>query len=110
MLLIKKTRGTGYALYILSCRKMYKKAETGGVGEPLIITTAELPVAPSGQVRLRLSYSGICHSDIHIVEDKFNIAKILGKNEFFRTEVKSAEDSYDCPVSHHTLSRLRVYR
>jgi len=56
----------------------YKRAETTKANEPLKIVSGEIPVPPPGCVRVKLAFSGVCHSDVHLISDWFN----LGEEKF----------------------------
>ena len=58
-----------------------KKAETTGAGQPLRLVTTEVPKPPQGGALVKTTFTGICHSDIHINNDtsRKDVLKGAGK-------------------------------
>ncbi len=50
-----------------------KRAEMTGVNKPLEIVTRDIPTPPEDGCIVRTTYAGVCHSDIHLLEDKFEL-------------------------------------
>ena len=50
-----------------------KRAELTGVNKPLEIVTCDIPTPPEDGCIVRTTYAGVCHSDIHLMEDKFGL-------------------------------------
>ena len=48
-------------------------AEITDAGCPLVLVTKEIPRAPNRGFLLKTLYAGICHSDIHFIEDETNL-------------------------------------
>ena len=57
---------------------MYKKAEIAGKGEPLNFVTSPAPETPPGMVRVKTAFAGVCHSDLHIINDDLGTFKTYG--------------------------------
>ena len=49
-------------------------------GQPLDVTTQPRPVAPEEGCLLRTLYAGVCHSDLHFLEDNL----VVGEGKVFR--------------------------
>ena len=49
-------------------------------GQPLDVTTRPRPVAPEEGCLLRTLYAGVCHSDLHFLEDEL----VVGDGKIFR--------------------------
>ena len=48
---------------------MGKRWVINGAKEPLRPEDYEVPDVPPGKVRIRIAYSGVCHSDLHVKND-----------------------------------------
>ena len=56
-------------------------AQTAGVfgsGRPLRIKTIAKPLLPPDMVRIKVAYAGICHSDLHLLDEVPLMEKELG--------------------------------
>lgn len=58
---------------------MYKRAEVVAPGEPFRMVEGEVPSPKPGCVRVRLAYSGVCHSDVHLCDDQLGFCHTYGK-------------------------------
>ena len=50
-----------------------KRAELVGANQPLEIVTRDIPIPPEEGCLVKTTFSGICHSDLHLIEDKFDL-------------------------------------
>lgn len=65
-------------------------AEIVGAGQPLQIVTRDFPETPPDGVLLKTHYAGVCHSDIHFLDDELELGNgevvrardILGKKKW----------------------------
>ena len=48
---------------------MMRCAEIVSAGAPLQLKSRPVPVAPPGGLVVKTSFSGVCHSDVHIADD-----------------------------------------
>ena len=55
-------------------------AQITGPGQPLEIGTKDLPEIPPDGLLLKTQYAGVCHSDIHFLDDELDI----GGGQIFR--------------------------
>ena len=46
-----------------------ERAEITDANKPLKVTKSPVPAPPPKGARLKTVYAGVCHSDIHIIED-----------------------------------------
>jgi len=58
---------------------MQTRAEIIGKGEPLHLVTSSVPVPPPGMVRIKTAYAGVCHSDLHIVNNDLGHFETYGE-------------------------------
>ena len=59
---------------------MMERAEITGPDAPLAIKQYPIPQAPPGGLLLKTEYSGICHTDLHLIRDEVS----LGEGKFWR--------------------------
>ena len=57
-----------------------ERAEITGAGEPLAVKKYPMPSAPAKGLLLKTLYSGICHTDLHLIHDQVP----LGDGKFWR--------------------------
>ena len=50
-----------------------KKAEIVDASTPLRIVTVDIPETPKNGCRLKTTFAGVCHSDLHIITDEAEI-------------------------------------
>ena len=57
-----------------------KAAVLYGINQPLVIEEVELDEPQTGEVLLKTSASGVCHSDLHFMEGKwmYPLPAVLG--------------------------------
>ena len=56
---------------------MGKKWVINGAEQPLRLEDYEEPDVPSGKVKIRIAYSGVCHTDLHIRNDEVGQTRAL---------------------------------
>src|SRR5688572_27300142 len=54
---------------------MMKRQSLVGYGAPLQSTQSALPVPQNGEVLLRVSHCGLCHSDLHLIDGHFDLGE-----------------------------------
>jgi D-arabinose 1-dehydrogenase-like Zn-dependent alcohol dehydrogenase len=54
---------------------MMKRQSLVGYGAPLQSTQSALPVPQNGEVLLRVSHCGLCHSDLHLMDGHFDLGE-----------------------------------
>ena len=67
---------------------MMRYARIDGAGKPLVLKTGPIPATPDQGLIVRTQYAGICHSDIHFIQDEtpvgrgntFRLRDIIGKD------------------------------
>lgn len=51
----------------------YRAWATPGAGEPLAETTLTAGALPADEVEVRVTHCGICHSDVHLIDDNWQV-------------------------------------
>ena len=58
------------------------RAEITNANEPLKVTSTSMPTTPPDGARLRTAYAGVCHSDIHLIQDSGEYMLLRSDGEF----------------------------
>ena len=51
-----------------------QRAEIVDAGKDLKIVELDIPQPPPNGARIRTAYAGVCHSDVHFLEDEVRLA------------------------------------
>ena len=51
-----------------------RKAVITGAGQPLSVIDAEIPGVPSAGALIKVVFTGVCHSDLHQIDDESRIS------------------------------------
>ncbi len=63
-----------------------QQARIVDAGQPLKVVDLPIPAAPAKGARLRTTYSGICHSDMHVIKDEvqFLFGVVMKHRELYK--------------------------
>ena len=63
-----------------------QQARIVDAGQPLKVVDLPIPAAPAKGARLRTTYSGICHSDLHVIKDEvqFLFGVVMKHRELYK--------------------------
>ncbi len=69
-----------WGMLFLEAQTDMLRAETVDAGKPLKLVTRSLPAPPPRGALIKTAYAGVCHSDLHYLEDEVP----AGKGKVFR--------------------------
>ena len=69
-----------------------KRAEAIGPAQPLSLVTREIPAAPPGGCLLKTLYAGVCHSDLHMIKDVYDLGS--GTTKIYSDMMRAGGKSY----------------
>ena len=63
----------------MSESNLVRRAEIVEAGKPLRLKTIPMPQLPPHMIRIKVAYAGICHSDLHFLEEASAVEQELGR-------------------------------